>query len=136
MNYRKELIPEIALRLKKMRKVLGHSGPQMADALGIRKSSYYRNEKGQSSPDLWTYHYLGRYFGVNLNWLIYGHGEMFIKEEVPRQKGDPVLESPAPEVLELLKHMKKIPSLHHEVLACFHHFKEEHVAVVEREMKK
>ncbi len=136
MTSRKELLPEISIRLKTIRNALGYSGPGMAKILGIGKSTYYRNEKGKTSPDLWTYYQLRNKFKVDLNWLIYGSGEMFLKEEKTSNAPKPELEDLNPDIIQLVNHMKRIPSLYHEILATFHHFKESHPGVVERGMKE
>ena len=130
---RKDLVQEIALRLKKMRGYIGRSGPRMANSLGIQKSSYYRNELGKTSPDLWSYHLLGVNFDVNLNWLICGKGEIFLEKETGSKKSRAIGDL-EPEMIEMIQHMQKIPSLRHELLARYHHFKDEHPEIVAKKM--
>ncbi len=133
---RKELVQEIAARLKKMRLYFGSSGPKIANRLRIGKTSYYRNELGHTSPDLWTYFLLGRELGVSLDWLILNQGEMLYKKEAGTKESTPDRDNLEPDVIELLEHMRKIPLLHYDILTRFHQFKEEHGSIVEREMKK
>ncbi|MCP5049458.1 MAG: helix-turn-helix domain-containing protein [bacterium] len=138
---RKEYAQEIALRLKKVRNSLGYSRPGMAKALDILRSSYYRLEKGISVPDLITQARLALKMGVSLDWMLLNRGEMHYKKEVSQESGSGedhlkglLVEEPGGEVADMLEHMKKIPQLHHELLAAFHNFKEERSGLVEKLM--
>ncbi len=133
---RKDLMQEIALRLKKMRRYFGHSAPNMANKLHMGKSSYYRNEAGRTAPDIQSCYLIGKELGISLNWLILDRGEMLYKKEAAIKESKPDLENLEPDVFELLEHMRKIPLLHYELLAHFHRFKQEHGSLVEKEMKK
>ena len=153
---RKEILKDIGYRLKKVREALKYSGPHMASRFGVVRSSYLRNEKGQTCPDIQTMHILGTEFDVSLDWLICDKGPMYHREkeqtqvETPAEKPGETREppvtglemKPAPEPLdtvpgdirEMLEHMKRIPLLRYQLLASFHKFKAEYKEMVSAAM--
>lgn len=72
---------ETANRLKKLRNILKLSIDKMAEELETNnyKIRDCENKKQKISNDLLEK--IGIIYNVNLNWLITGKGEMFIKEE-------------------------------------------------------
>ena len=154
---RKDLLKDIGYKLKKIREALNYSSPDMASRFGVVRSSYLRNESGQTCPDIQTMRILGTAFDVSLDWLICDKGPMYYREKEPSraQPGKPVektVESQVPQtgveakssleipdtvpedIRELLEHMKRIPLLRYQILASFHKFKAEYKDMVSAAM--
>lgn len=146
---RKTLSKDVGYKLSKIREGLKCSGPNMAARFGVKRSTYLRNEKGETCPDIWTMRILGNEFDISLDWLICNKGPMYYrdKEQPQIEKETPVekpveipaetvapQESAPQDVQELLEHIKRIPLLRHEIMASFYRFKEEHKEMVETAM--
>ena len=128
----KDLVKGISIRLKEARKHAGYSGPQMANALNLDRSSYYRNELGKNAPGLISMVNIAYKLGVSLDWLVLDRGEMIYTDH---SESD---EHQSPEmnenVKEMVETMNKIPMLHHELLMVFHKFKAENAEIVAKAM--
>ncbi len=138
---RKDLLKTIGYKLSKIREGLRYSGPTMASYFGTKRSTYLRNEKGETCPDIWTMRLLGDKFNVSLDWLICDKGPMYYRDKEQKQ-ADAVSEAEKPaaaaelqesapeDVRELLEHIKRIPLLRHEIMVSFYKFKEEYKDMV------
>lgn len=142
---RKELVEEISIRMRTLRKAFRYSRKVMANKLGASESSIYKTEKGKNSPDLWSYYGLAKTLNVSLDWIIAGKGEMMYKEPPAKVEPEPVesVAEPAPgeialrtDISELLEHMDRIPLLRYKVLTMFHEFKDEKKEMVSEAMKE
>ncbi|MCP5105554.1 MAG: helix-turn-helix transcriptional regulator [bacterium] len=109
---------QIGGRLRQLRKILNHSRPDMAAQLGINRTSYYKNETGESFPGTNTLYWLQKKFDISMDWLIFNRGPMYYKQKAPVEK-KPRLEEQSPEVGQLLEAMEQDPRLKHEILAYF-----------------
>jgi len=138
---RKDLLKDIGYKLKKIREALKYSGPKMASRFGVARSSYLRNENGETCPDIQSMRILGNTFDVSLDWLICDKGPMYYHEKEQKQvekEEEKTEQKPSPETLdtvpeeirELLEHMKRIPLLRYQILASFHKFKDEYKEMV------
>ena len=138
---RKDLLKDIGYKLKKIREALKYSGPKMASRFEVARSSYLRNENGETCPDIQTMRILGNSFDVSLDWLICDKGPMYYREKEQKQvekeeektEQKPSLETldtVPEEIRELLEHMKRIPLLRYQVLASFHKFKDKYKEMV------
>ncbi|NIM14269.1 MAG: hypothetical protein GTO45_19715 [Candidatus Aminicenantes bacterium] len=67
---RKTLLKGISSRLKKIRLELGVSHEKMGSYFGVGRTSYTKNENGETFPHLCSFNILGNNFGVSLDWLI------------------------------------------------------------------
>ncbi|UCH98034.1 MAG: helix-turn-helix transcriptional regulator, partial [Candidatus Aminicenantes bacterium] len=123
-----ELRKAISLRLKKVRESLSFNQERMAIHFGLSRSSYTRNEKGDTFPNHFALHKLAVTFDISLDWLICAKGPMYFKEKpgekekTDTREGAQVEKSLSPEHRELLEQMEQIPLLHHEIMAFFHRF--------------
>ncbi|MBN2134138.1 MAG: helix-turn-helix domain-containing protein [Acidobacteria bacterium] len=70
---------EIGQRLTKIRLLTESNGKQFAKLLKIGLSYYYQIERGERTLPQKALYLLSSELGVNLNWLLTGEGEMFIK---------------------------------------------------------
>jgi transcriptional regulator with XRE-family HTH domain len=139
---RNELVKEIASKLKRIRASLNYSRVKMARAINAGQTTYYRNEAGRTSPDLWNYYKIATTLGVSLDWLICNRGEMIYKEKekvqtkpVPEPEPAEINEELREDIQEMLEHMEKIPLLRYRILEQFHSFKVDHKTVVEEVMR-
>ncbi|MGD2087282.1 MAG: helix-turn-helix transcriptional regulator [Candidatus Aminicenantes bacterium] len=69
----------ISDRIKCIRGKIGYSQKQMCDYLNVSQSNYAKIEKGNLNPSLEFMGLLSSKFGINLNWLIMGEGNMYLK---------------------------------------------------------
>jgi transcriptional regulator with XRE-family HTH domain len=70
-------------RLKAIRKQLGMTQSEMADAIGVNQGNYARAETGARNLQENAYAKLTSEFNVNLTYLFTGLGEMFLKKTPP-----------------------------------------------------
>jgi len=84
--------------IRRIREVVGLNQTTFANALDIPRTTLINYEKGMALPsDLLLK--LKEKWGVSIDWLLTGEGEMFLPGKDPRQKSDTVslLDSAAPE---------------------------------------
>ena len=72
-------------RLKYLRSELGLSQTDMAKLMGVSLRVYHRYEKGEQKPSYEKLIPLVKKFNVNINWLLTGEGEMFIKPKKEKE---------------------------------------------------
>ncbi|NIM16148.1 MAG: helix-turn-helix domain-containing protein [Candidatus Aminicenantes bacterium] len=144
----KNLTKEMAYKLRKIRQTLNVSNSVMAAKLRIGRSTYNRNEEGQTLPGTLTLFRLGNYFNISLDWFVFNRGSMFYQEQAVENEKDTNKEEPerlVPEgflalqnlgddIKELLESMERIPLLRYEVLVLFHKFKKENKGMMEEVM--
>ncbi|MCP5106409.1 MAG: helix-turn-helix transcriptional regulator [bacterium] len=109
----------VGARMRRIRKMLNHTRPDMAVELGINRSSYYKNETGESFPGTNTLYWLQRKYDISMDWLIFNKGPMYFKEKSAPAAKKPGLDEQSPEVGQLLENMEQDPRLKHEILAYF-----------------
>lgn len=68
---------DIGKRIKELRKRLGLSQREFAEKIGRALNSVQRYENGSRTPDESTIRLISQTFGVSLDWLKTGEGEMF-----------------------------------------------------------
>ncbi len=140
------MLQEVALKLRKLRKLLGYSKIQMAARVGVTPSGYYRNEAGETFPNFKTLRMLCNEHDISMDWFIFNKGPMYFKEKI-----EPGGTEKEPEVIiktvevpkelpkdiqELIDHMEGIPLLHHEVLAYLQRFKVDNKDLVKASMEQ
>lgn len=94
----------IGIRLKTIRKLLNFNQDAVAQKLDITKQTLSRYEKGTRYPDSQFLQKFGRLFQVNGNWLLYGTGDIFLKDSNFLEIGEDG-------VKELHYYLKKIEEL-------------------------
>ncbi len=108
----------VGARLRIIRKTLNHTRPDMAVELGLNRSSYYKNETGESFPGTNTLYWLQKKYDISMDWLIFNKGPMYYKQKTPPEKKTSLVEQ-STEVQQLLNTMEQDPRLKHEILAYF-----------------
>ena len=124
---KKNLLKEISYKLRQVRLSLHLSPSEMADSLNIWRSTYHRNEAGETPIKVTTLHTLAEKREISLDWLVCGKGQMHyehkeINEDVPPKR---TLDSLPGDVRELVEHIEAVPMLRYEVLLFFHNLKQE-----------
>ena len=131
------LLKEMGHKLSQLRQHLKETRSQMADRLGIWRSTYIRNENGETPISYKTMISLVNRFGVSLDWMVLNKGPMHYEEKEVKNEPPPnPLDSLNPDFKELIEHMERIPMLKHEMLLSFCKFKEDRKDLVETAMKK
>jgi len=72
-------------RLKRIREHLKLTQKDMSSIMGVSLKVYQRYEKGEQKPSYEKLIPLINTFNVNINWLLTGKGEMFIKQEKTKE---------------------------------------------------
>jgi transcriptional regulator with XRE-family HTH domain len=107
-------------RLRKIRKTLGCTQDEFARQLKVSKPTVVRYESGGRKPDADFLSILINEFKVNINWLLMGDGEMFLKEK----PSEPTITiNPNDEELCQLIDLLQIPQMRRSVMAEFDQLK-------------
>ncbi len=90
MRYNKDFNNSLQIgeNLKKFRKACALSQQQVADAVGIERSSYTCYETGKSLPPIPTAVKLARVFGVSLDDLVSSSNDSFLQGKVADSQPD------------------------------------------------
>lgn len=64
-------------RLKFLREKAGQTQQTLATVLSLERSTYAYYETGKSLPSYQTLIHICDYYGVNIEWMLTGHGEIF-----------------------------------------------------------
>lgn len=78
-------------RLRQIRKILNLQQKDFADKVGISQGFLSELESNKKAPSHTLLIAISHVFKVNLNWLLTGEGEMFIKEEKADKVSEPVV---------------------------------------------
>jgi transcriptional regulator with XRE-family HTH domain len=132
---KKELLHEIAQRLRKIRDTLGLSAVDMTENIKTHRATYYKYENAMAFPHFTILSRLGNSLGISMDWLILNRGSMLYKEKVSENEAaaNPLDALPR-DIKELVEHMVRIPMLKYETLLSFHQFKENHKELVASSM--
>ena len=114
----------IGARLKKLRVHHNYTRSEMAAELGLHRTSYYKNETGETFPGTESLHRLQKHFDISMDWLIFNKGPMHFKQKALPEEKTPGLEEQDPEVKKMLDTMARDPHLKHELLAYFFKYQE------------
>lgn len=71
---------ELAENIKAMRKDMGFTQQQMADALGIERSTYTYYETAKTLPDIFTLIRISKIFNIDVFFLIVKKGRDFLRK--------------------------------------------------------
>jgi transcriptional regulator with XRE-family HTH domain len=77
-------IENISLKIKEIRKVLGLTQEQMAEELGLKRSSYTHIELGTTNLTFEQFLNVVENHNINLDWFVHGRGQMFNSEEIEK----------------------------------------------------
>lgn len=102
-------------RLRLIRKTLKLTQDQFCQQLKVSKPTLVRYESGDRHPDSELLEYIAVEYRVNMNWLFFSFGDMFLR---PNMEADIVVEREDGELCELLETMN-IPQIRRAVLSEF-----------------
>ena len=74
---------EVGIRIKELRRKLGLTQREFGRRIGVMDTVVRRWEKGEFEPTTEKLKAIATEFGINLNWLLLGEGEIFVKKESP-----------------------------------------------------
>ncbi|MCK4764247.1 MAG: helix-turn-helix transcriptional regulator [Candidatus Aminicenantes bacterium] len=78
----------IGYRLKEIRKFLELSQDEISRNVEVTNQTLSRYENGARFPDSQFLQKFGREYNVNANWLLYGNGDMFLKDQEESSAGN------------------------------------------------
>jgi len=95
---------DMGFRFFLFRKAIRKSRMQTANELNARLQEIVDMERGDTEPKIKYLHFLNRRYGLNINWVMFNQGGMFINEPPPDvdksfvagpgiKKGDPSYET-------------------------------------------
>lgn len=146
---KRRMLMEIGFRLKEVRRALRASQDKMGEIFGVGRTTYAKNENGETFPNTRAYYTLATRYGISLDWLICNKDQMFYKErnkeeekkeekeamelKQAKETGEEVKAAAdlPEEVKELLEYMERVPLLHHQVMAFYHRFRFENKELVQ-----
>ena len=138
---KEDLKREIGLKMRKIRKAMGFTQEKMVSHFNIGRANYSRIEKGEVLPNATVLNCLRTQFGVSLDWLIAGFGNMFVRDEnqdrgkkTPESSGE--ADNYREETRDLILTMEKIPMVKHAMLGFFLEYKVKHRDVIQEVMGK
>ncbi|ACO03934.1 MAG TPA: XRE family transcriptional regulator [Persephonella sp.] len=106
----------IGQRIKQLRKMLGLSQREFAEKIGKSLRAVQNWEYEQRTPDESTLRLISQTFGVNLDWLKTGEGEMWVKD----QDKSGVSIEPFEKLIQAINRIEKIPSVVEKILKDYY----------------
>ena len=110
-----------AIRLAMIRKNLGFNQGDFAKKMGVSKPTILRYETDGGFPDAGMLLKLIQGYDVNINWLLTGKGDMFIKDITKMKDID--FQEYQEDMEELLYFIREVPRFRYPVLKFFLHWK-------------
>lgn len=144
MIKKNELKKQIGAKLREIRTALKLTHEEMAGRFCIERTTYSKNELGNSLPGYQTLHILCTGLNISLDWLIGNKGPRYNTEKETLRETLPEKTSPGQtqvihldeEQQELIAAMAQIPLLKHEILSFYLRFKESNSELVARYKNK
>jgi DNA-binding XRE family transcriptional regulator len=124
----------LIVRLKTIRHTLDLSQKEFAKQIKISAPSYSEIESGKYKPKFDVIRNIGRAFNVNLYYLIYGEGEMFIDPSHPFFKSTSGFLIKDEEVRRFFRYFEYSPLVQFMILAEFRKLLNNEKAAIEKEM--
>jgi len=127
-------IDPIFLRVQEVQKHLNLSNMGMANALGISREAYRKQQKRLRAPELYSLIRLDQYYKISIEWVLFNRGPMRLavreKENLENLERAERLKQYEPdqkdffsdELREMVKRMRELPQLRHAVMQTYHNF--------------
>ncbi|MCK4766126.1 MAG: helix-turn-helix transcriptional regulator [Candidatus Aminicenantes bacterium] len=121
-------------RLKNFRKNIPLSQRDFAEKMGFTAGFISDLENAKSKPSFDFLLKIVDVFNVNLNWLIFGYGEIFYREGEVDIEGESLLSGLEDNVLDLIKYMKESAIAKHSILGFALRFLQENSKTINKEI--
>ena len=108
MDKKHKEIDNIHLRLREIEKTLGVKKNEIAEKAGINRNFYYSAALGRQSISFDFLIRICTVYNIDVNWLIFGEGEMFRQNSEPIPSVDPEIEREAEILSSSDKDIRKI----------------------------
>lgn len=126
---------EVGSRLKALRKNLNLPQKELAQRLDLSGSYLSEVEAGKTKPGFDLIKNLAEHFGVNLEYLVHGQGEMFVKKREPVSLGRKGIGESITSVDELLWYMENSPLFMHTMIAYATKFLYDNETIVKKDIE-
>jgi transcriptional regulator with XRE-family HTH domain len=113
---KKRIDEGVAFRLKEFRKLLGLSQKELAQAIGFSQRAVSHWEKAESDIPTVALRRLKDKLGLNIDWLLTGEGEPFVRPKEEKKKGDHKKEEINEKDRQLLELIKSLPPKDKEMI--------------------
>jgi len=122
---RKKVLQDIAGRVKIIRMNNHLSITQMYHRMGLTRDCYYKVEAGTAVPNLDFLHSMMNHFGISIEWVLFGTGEML--NPLRTKQSNPTLsrEVAPGEFDNLFNLMQNDPRFKHEIFTHYYKYIEE-----------
>ena len=117
---------EVGKRLGSIRAEIGCNRSVMAQRLGLKQKTYYKNEVGLALPCFETLQRLQNEFDISMDWLLFKKGPTHTKDKeilIVEEKKTTGIENKLAEVKELLTAMEQDQALLHEIMLYYYNYK-------------
>ena len=125
---------ELGLRLKKIRLTKDLNQREFAKALNISAPAYSELESGKYKPKFELIYNIGKEFNVNLYYLVYGTGEMFIDSSHPFFRSRASFLVKDEEVRRFFSYFEHSPLVQFLILARFRNILQTDKDTIEKEL--
>ncbi len=130
-----QTVTDFGDRLKDVRKKLKISQKDFAARMGITGGYMSEIEYGKAKPGFDFFIKVARLFDVNINWLLFGRGEMFFSEKEGIRSVEDDLSGHDEKVKEILRYFKKSPLVKFSVMAYAIKFLHDNEEAVKKDME-
>ncbi len=111
-------LKEIARRLKQVREKLGLRQNQLANELGISGGTMSEVEAANAKPNFDLLYNLSKKYGVNINYVLHGQGNMFSSDQLNNDFGI-MKEERTPFIKKFIRYFNSSEIVRFYVLASF-----------------
>jgi transcriptional regulator with XRE-family HTH domain len=135
MDEKDPVMEEIGTRVQLIRKKMGIMQKDFADELGISGASLSEIESGNAKPMFAVYYNLTSKYGVNMYYLLFGLGRMFVDGE-PGNSSEFNVPAEYREFLEMfLKYFRESQVIRYAMMSHFETFLSTNENLIEKNIK-
>lgn len=127
---------EIGIRIRNIRKSLQLSQRELSTKLDVSDSSLSEIETGRSKPGFDFIYKLGKLFNVNLYYLIYGEGDIFIDPLVSLSTRISRFAVNEADVRDFLYYFERSPSVQYAILSKYRELMIRDIDIISKEVER
>jgi transcriptional regulator with XRE-family HTH domain len=128
--------PAISQRFKSIREALRMNQKQMAREMGVSPASISEIEQGHNKPRHDVVYNLTAKFSVNINYLLHGSGEMFIRGVVERSIIPEVYGEHTEFLKKFLRYFKESTLVRYAMIAYIQRYLLENESLIHRDIER